>query len=86
MSGMEKGVSEKKRVLICDDSALHRMTLQRVLGEHYECSTSRDAEEALHLLRSRNFHLVLLDISMRSDEEGLEYLPKIRPRTLILEL
>lgn len=78
MSSMEKGLSEKRRVLICDDSALHRMTLQRVLGEHYECSTSRDAEEALHLLRSRNFHLVLLDISMRSDEEGLEYLPKIR--------
>jgi len=73
-----EGSGKNFRVLICDDSSVQRIVLKKLLSADFECMTSKDADEAIALLKSQAFDLLILDISMRSDQEGLEYLPRLR--------
>src|SRR6266699_3331844 len=68
-------------VLIVDDSAAIRKILQRVLrqtdlvlGEIYEAG---DGTQAVEMLRTRSFGLILSDINM-PQMDGLQLLAKIR--------
>jgi DNA-binding NtrC family response regulator len=68
------------RVLIIDDEAAIRETLQILLEEDgYEVINAQDGEEGLHLLDSQVVDLVLLDFQL-PDRNGLEILQEIRER------
>ena len=43
-----------------------------------QVSTALNGDEALSVLLKENPDLVILDVMMRTDNEGLEYLPKIK--------
>jgi response regulator RpfG family c-di-GMP phosphodiesterase len=78
--------SGKKSLLIADDEAEIRSILQDCLCKTYECASVGSAEEALALLQSRKFDLILSDIMM-DGMSGLEMVPQVlarAPETVIM--
>ncbi len=74
------------RILIIDDEPDIRRQLAEALGETYECTTACSAEEALALLPTKKFELVISDVMM-GGMSGLELIPHLRqlaPETIIM--
>ncbi|MDQ3818188.1 MAG: diguanylate cyclase, partial [Acidobacteriota bacterium] len=74
------------RILIVDDDAAIRNLLCEYLGEQYVCVESDSAEDALELLRTDKFNLVLSDIQM-GGLSGLEMVPRLlalAPKTIVI--
>lgn len=71
-------VSNSKRILICDDDALFRKTLGLLLKEYGQTTSVQNADEAIQVLATKSFDLLLLDIQMRTHDEGLKAISKIR--------
>lgn len=60
-----KIISERKRILIADDSASSRDLLRAILeASQYEVSEAEDGEQALEKAIPFNPHLVILDLQM----------------------
>ena len=66
----------KARILIVDDESVVRSLLREFLGGNYECVEAGSAEEALSLLQTETFNLVISDIQM-SGISGLEMIPRV---------
>ncbi len=67
-----------RRVLIVDDEAGMRHSLQRLLGPAgYEVSTARSGAEALALVKETPFDVIVLDIQMPG-LSGLDTLSRLR--------
>src|SRR6184192_3030564 len=76
----------KPRLLIVDDEPEVRGVLNDLLSNSYECTEASSAELALDGLRSRDYHLVISDITM-SGMSGLEMIPHVKaisPDTVIV--
>src|SRR6266446_2255194 len=67
-------------ILIIDDEEQIRHLLTDLLSAEYECVQACSAEEALAVLETRTFDLVLSDINM-SGITGLELVPRIHQST-----
>ena len=87
-------MSEKKlppRVLIVDDEMLQRkIVAQQLLKLEFASEGVATAAEALQILQTKDFDVVLLDVQM-SDLSGLEALPLIKqledaPEVIMLTL
>jgi PleD family two-component response regulator len=66
------------RVLIVDDNRINRLKIIRALNkEGYELFEASGGHEALEMLQSRDFHLVLLDILM-PDVDGFQVLEQMQ--------
>jgi response regulator RpfG family c-di-GMP phosphodiesterase len=74
---MAESVCGRARVLVADDEPEIRGVLADLLGDDYDCAAVGSAEEALELLRRREFDLVLSDIMMPG-MSGLEMIPHVR--------
>jgi diguanylate cyclase (GGDEF)-like protein len=70
---------EKPRILIIDDDEQIRSLLQELLGPNNDCTTAGSAEEALALLNSINFNLVISDINM-GGISGIDLIPRVLAR------
>jgi diguanylate cyclase (GGDEF)-like protein len=68
------------RILIIDDDAQIRGMLLELLRANYECTEACSAEEALTLLHTEKFELVLSDIVM-GGISGLEMVPHVLRRS-----
>jgi two-component system response regulator MprA len=65
-------------ILVVDDDAGLRKALRRVLVSHgFEVELARDGAEALSLLRSRSFDLLVLDVMMPG-RDGIEVCERLR--------
>jgi diguanylate cyclase (GGDEF)-like protein len=71
---MSRKSDGKPRVLIVDDESAIRHILSDLLFESCECESVGSAEEAIELLRSEKYDLVLSDIQMQGIT-GLEMIP-----------
>lgn len=74
------------RLLVADDDAAVRSVLAEFLSAEYECEAVGSAEEALRLLESGEFQLVVSDIAMPG-MSGLELIPRVcelSPDTLVI--
>ena len=79
------------RVLITDDHEIVRHGLRQILTTRLgkvEVSEAKDAGEAINLLITKDFDLVLLDINMpgRGGLEVLEEIRRLHPKTPVLVL
>jgi two-component system response regulator AtoC len=70
--------SNTKRILVCDDDPLFRKTLGLLLRDFGSVVSTQNTDEALQILASKTFDLVLLDIQMRTPDEGLRAISRIR--------
>lgn len=66
----------KARILIVDDESSIRDLLWEILGENYVCITAESAEDALSLLHTEKFNLVISDINL-GGISGIELIPKV---------
>lgn len=66
-----------KRILIIDDEPSICVTLAMALGKKYSTEYKLNARDGLNLLRSKDFHLVLLDLKIGADN-GLDVLKQIK--------
>ena len=86
--GLESTVAPT-RILIVDDDGTVRDVIGVLLGEEgYVCATAVSAEQAVELLRSTEFHLVLCDVKMPG-RDGLWLLDRLRaeqPSTAVIML
>ncbi len=76
----------RANILIVDDERQIRWLLRSLLCESCECTEAGSAEEALDLLRRREFDLVLSDITM-GGITGLEMIPRVldlAPDTVVI--
>jgi len=64
-------------VLAVDDNRMSRLKMTRALQGDYRVTQAQGGQEALALLRSQPFHLVLLDIEM-PDVDGFEVLRQMK--------
>src|SRR5262245_13563736 len=68
----------KARILIVDDDAAIRSSLQRILEyEEYDVRAAESGEAALQALADRRFDLALLDVKMPG-MDGLELLERVK--------
>ena len=79
------------KVLIADDHAILRRGLKQILAETEDMTVAGEAEnsqQALQLVREREWDVVLLDISMpdRNGVDTLKQLKQIRPEMPVLML
>jgi PAS domain S-box-containing protein len=61
---------EPLRLLIVDDEALLASALAKALGDTHSCAIARNAAEALHLVRTGDWHAILCDLHL-PDRSGL---------------
>jgi diguanylate cyclase (GGDEF)-like protein/PAS domain S-box-containing protein len=83
---MTETENKRTRILIADDEGQIREVLHELLGEDYECREVSSAEEALAVVRTEEFNLVLSDIMM-GGITGLEMVPqvlKLSPDTVVI--
>src|ERR1700749_3235724 len=74
------------RLLVPDDDVAVRSVLAELLCAEYECEAVGSGEEAVGLLESGEFQLVLSDLVMPG-MSGLELIPRVRelsPDTLVI--
>ncbi|MCK9211237.1 MAG: PAS domain S-box protein [Ignavibacteriaceae bacterium] len=59
-------------ILIVEDDALNQDVLRRVLDKKYKSLLAESAEEVYEVLKDNNVDLILMDISINGDKDGLE--------------
>jgi diguanylate cyclase (GGDEF)-like protein len=69
--------NQPARILLVDDESSIRKMLQEILGDEHQCVQAASAEQALKLLGSQEFDLILSDIVM-GGMSGLEMLPELQ--------
>jgi diguanylate cyclase (GGDEF)-like protein len=78
--------SEKPSILIIDDDDQIRSLLKEFLRARFDCADVGSAEEALSVLQSMKFNLVISDIQM-GGLSGLELVPRVlehMPETVVM--
>lgn len=77
---------KKHTILICDDEAGVRDSLQMILGEDYHLHFVTNGEEALEYLRTNDPDLVISDIKMpkMNGLETLKALKALKPHIRVL--
>ncbi|RLC31953.1 MAG: sigma-54-dependent Fis family transcriptional regulator [Deltaproteobacteria bacterium] len=80
-------MAKKPRILIVDDEAVMRESLTDWLMEDdYEVSQAASGEEAISIIREKNFEVVLMDLKMPGMDglETMKRLKEIKPDTEII--
>src|ERR1043166_2257167 len=75
----------RPRILIVDDDDVIRNILDELLSKLYDCTISNSAADALEILASESFDLILSDINM-PEMTGLEmmpYLTNLAPESIV---
>ncbi|MEX2116547.1 MAG: response regulator [Bacteroidota bacterium] len=79
----------KNRILVVDDEEALRTVLSSELeGEGYQVNTAADGDEAIKIIGTQQFHLILLDIKMPNVDgfEVLKFVKQHQPATKVIML
>lgn len=69
----------KRRILLVDDEVAVLLTLKAVLEiSGFDVDTAASAREGKHKLRSNEYHMVISDMRMETDEAGAEVIEAAR--------
>jgi len=70
--------SKRMAILIVEDDPHSQLYFTKLLSGLYDTAIAASACEAWDLLHSRTFDLVLMDISLKGDEDGLSLTRRLR--------
>ena len=62
----------KTLILIVEDDSINQMTIKRFLDKSYNSILSKSSGEAIDLLKNNKIDLILMDISIQGERNGLE--------------
>jgi DNA-binding NtrC family response regulator len=65
------------KVLICDDDRNIHAAIKVALGKEYDLKSAYNGQEACVIIQKNRFDLVLMDMEMTHEHEGLETIPKL---------
>lgn len=69
----------KRRILLVDDEVAVLLTMKAVLEiSGFDVDTAASAREGKHKLRAHQYHMVITDMRMESDEAGAEVIAAAR--------
>ncbi len=74
----EPSSSKRMSILIVEDDPHSQLYFTKLLTGMYETAVAASAREAWDLLHDREFGLVLMDISLKGDEDGLSLTRRLR--------
>jgi diguanylate cyclase (GGDEF)-like protein len=77
---------ERSNILIIDDELIVRNLIVELLAEKYSCETADSAEQALDILKKKQFDLILSDINL-GGMSGIEIIPYVHessPDTVVM--
>ena len=66
------------RLLICDDDDTYHLSIRYLLKNHFDVTSAYNGDEALAILKNNPIDILLLDVSIRSADEGLQYIPRFK--------
>lgn len=70
--------SRRPIILICDDDQTYQLALRQFLKKDFDILSAYNADEAFAIVKNRKVDLLLLDVRMRTEEEGLDSIPKFK--------
>ncbi len=70
--------SERMAILIVEDDPHSQLYFRKLLSGMYDTAVAASAREAWDLLHKEAFSLVLMDISLKGDEDGLSLTRRLR--------
>jgi CheY-like chemotaxis protein len=70
--------SKRTAVLIVEDDPHSQLYFRKLLSAMYDTAVAASAREAWDLLHKEPFSLVLMDISLKGDEDGLSLTRRLR--------
>jgi DNA-binding response OmpR family regulator len=74
-----KGIRMKRRILLVDDEVAVLLTMKAVLEiSGFEVDTAASAREGKLRLRAQEYHMIITDMRMESDEAGREVVQAAR--------
>ncbi len=82
-------MAAKNKILVVDDEdALRTVLSAELAGEGYQVTTAADGQEAINVLTSSAFDLILLDIKMPNVDgfEVLKFVKEKHPKTKVIML
>jgi two-component system nitrogen regulation response regulator NtrX len=65
------------KILICDDDKNIHLAIKAVIGKEYDIKSAYNGDEAVVILKNNQIDIVLLDMEMRNQSEGLETIPRL---------
>lgn len=69
----------KAKILLCDDDETFSLGLRHLLQSRgFSVISARHGDEALAIVKNRKVDLILMDVQMRSANEGIEFIPKLK--------
>jgi len=79
-------ITSKETILVVDDETGPRESLRMILKPLYEVHTASNGREALELMRSKDIHVVTLDLNMPglSGIDVLKEIRKLKPNTEVI--
>ncbi len=76
--GTQTARDERPRVLIVDDETTFAEDTAALVSEHLNCTVAGDPASGMRSVRERSYDLVLLDIDLQSDKNGIDLLGEIK--------
>ena len=78
MSDQQVGFERRKKILIVDDDKNIHLSVKHVLKPYYDCISAFNPEEGKIQLASNAVNLVILDMSMQVELDGLGFIPQLK--------
>ncbi|UBM61417.1 response regulator [Candidatus Sulfidibacterium hydrothermale] len=73
-----KRTNKQRKILYVDDDLQSRILVRHLIGKHYDLTICATAEEALALLNRNKYDLILLDIRLDGEINGIDLLNTIK--------
>ena len=65
-------------VLVVEDDLINSFTIERILKKKYEVFEAHNGPDAIEEAKKRNLDLILMDINLKHDMNGIEAAQQIR--------
>ncbi|MFN3694891.1 MAG: response regulator, partial [Ignavibacterium sp.] len=77
VSSVEIDISSKQ-VLLVEDDPINIQTITAFIGNLVKLTAVNNADDAIEIVKTKNFDLILMDIGLSGDKNGLDVVKELR--------